>query len=211
MPAVPGGASPVGEQSAHREAGTAAPRPPASAASSRAARCSRRARRSRGRTSPSTRSFSRFCTAMSRTCDRRHAALELHPVRAAVDGGEQAELGAGEQQIRRSRDPGRPTRRRGVRQVAGDVRPRPAAVGALHQVRLVVAALPVVERDEDGVRRRAATRRRRTRTSTSARPESPRSCASSSRRPRSPAAARRRCRRRSVLRAAATRRARRCC
>ena len=34
---------------------------------------------------------------------------------------------------------------------AGDVRPGPAAVGALHHVRLVVAALPVVERDEDRV------------------------------------------------------------
>ena len=38
-----------------------------------------------------------------------------------------------------------------IRQIAGDARPRASLVGALHQIRLVVAALPVVERDEHRV------------------------------------------------------------
>jgi hypothetical protein len=37
------------------------------------------------------------------------------------------------------------------RQITGDVRPGAAAIGAFHDVRLVIAALPVVEGNEDRV------------------------------------------------------------
>ena len=100
---------------------------------------------------PSTRSFSRFWIAMSRTAIVGTPAI-LHPVLAAV----LAQVGPNSVPANsRSRIDvifGDRVGRAARRQIAGDRRPRPAAVGALEQVRREVAVLVVLERGVDRAR-----------------------------------------------------------
>ena len=70
---------------------------------------------------------------------------------AAVDGHEDAELGAGEHQFRLDVVLHQAPDQVAIRQVVGNRGPAPAAVGALEQVRLVVAVLVVVEGHVDRV------------------------------------------------------------
>src|SRR5258708_7224029 len=84
--------------------------------------------------------------------NRAEAAFQLHPGRAAIDAGENAERRASKQQIAVHMILDNRPEVVAIGKIAGDARPRASFVLALDEVRLVVAALPVVERDEDSVR-----------------------------------------------------------
>ncbi len=83
--------------------------------------------------------------------DVRRAAAELHPLLAAVDGEEDAELRPEEEQLGADVVLDDAPQDLSLRQVTGDRGPGPAAVGALQQVRGEVARLVVVDDRVDGI------------------------------------------------------------